>query len=565
MDGQLTNFFSTLVASLVAALAAGSIAQFLRAPPVSGYIVAGIALGRWGAEVGANQHVASEFANIGVTLLLFGVGLRFAIPDILAVTKLAVPAALVQLTVGTALGAFAVHEIAGTSFEASVFIGFGASVSSTAIALRVLEQHHVLAGAPGRIAVAWLLVQDWAVFTVLLILPALSIDVKATGVMSLLTTALIKGCLLVLGLLLLRRLVPLLMSFVARAGSRELFTLAIVASALGIAYAFSVLFGMSIALGAFLAGLVVGETDLVHSVEGEVVPIEQVFTALFFVATGMLFDPLVVLESWPGISAAVFSTVLGIGLTTTVLLLFVGVPAAIAGIIGGAFAQTGEFTLIMASFAAGQGEVDKATRDMAVAGTLIAIVINPLVVRALAIVSGWLARLAFLERWQARGTVGLNQIQEREGHAVLIGYGRVGSIVGSCLRQHDCNCVIVELNRKLVERLLVDGYAAVFGDATRENVLRAAGVAQAQLVMIAVPDPIQTRRVIKLCARLNPRARILVRTHSDQEARFLTDIAHAELVLMGEREVAIGMAAHALQVLGISRHDAETTTRSWRL
>jgi CPA2 family monovalent cation:H+ antiporter-2 len=567
-----TELISIIALGLVCAFIGGMLAQRLRLPPLVGYLVAGIAIGPFTPGFVGDPALASQLAELGVILLMFGVGLHFSIGDLLAVRTIALPGAIVQIAVATAMGAGLAWGY-GWGAGAGLVFGLALSVASTVVLLRALEGQGLLDTDKGRIAVGWLIVEDLAMVVALVLLPALapSLGGEAAGVVGHHVAA-DHGLWVTLGLTLAkvgvfiavmllggRRVVPYLLGLAARTGSRELFTLAVLASAVGIAYASSELFGVSFALGAFFAGMVLAESDLSHQAAADSLPLQDAFAVLFFVSVGMLFDPGIVLREPLSILGVVGVIVLGKSVAAIAIVLAFGHPVGTALTIAASLAQIGEFSFILAGLGISLKLLPEEGRDLILGGALLSITLNPLFFVLADRVSRWLGERPELRRRLERRAAAPLPVRaaapEMRGHAVIIGYGRVGSAIGKALQDWNLPFVVVERDRRRVEELRVQGVPAVFGDATAPGILDAADIASARLVVVATPDPHQARRLLAKARAANPEIDSVVRTHSDTERRRLEEDG-VGLVLMAERELALGMMTYALRSLGVREGEA---------
>lgn len=555
MPSHDIGLLSTLVVSLVFAFAGGLAARTLHLPPLIGYLFAGVALGPFTPGVIANQDIASELAEIGVALLLFNIGMHFSFKDLLSVRKIAVPGAIFQVIATTLVGAGASALMLGTDFLASLMVGLALAIASTAVATRILEEKRQINAIAGRIALGWLVVQDILVILALVIFPILNTVEKMpsqTLAESLMRTFLqITGFVVVIGFG-GRKLIPALLNHVARSGSREMFTLAVVVMALGIAYGSSMLFGVSLALGAFFAGIVIGESDLHHHAAAEALSMQQIFTILFFVSIGMLFDPRVVAHK--PLEMIVFLTVivLGTGFLTAAILFLMRVPLHAAALVGGSFAQIGEFSFVLSALGYQYGFYGPEERDLIVAVALLSIVLNPLFMSLAVKLARWAGETPHLARFRQAIVENEPVIEQNLGHAILVGCGRVGRVVTRALKGQGVPYVIIESDRILTEKLRREDETAlvVYGDASREAVLAAAHPDQAKLLIITIPDFYHTRQIIQQAQRLNPKLDIVVRIHSDEEEKTMARMG-ISMIVMGEREIAFGLSYLALQKFGL--------------
>ncbi len=562
MEPHAVGLLPTLVVSLLVAFVGGLAARAVRLSPVFGYLLAGIVLGPFTPGYVIDQKITNELAEIGVALLLFGVGLHFSFDDLLAVRRSAVPGAIIQITIASAFGYLVATYLIDLPPSAGWVVGLSLAIASTAVATRALEERGQLAAAPGRIALGWLVAQDIVVILALTLVPVLApgrgfepFDLVLELARALLQIAGFVAIIVLVG----RRAIPWLLGYVARAGSRELFTLAVFVVALGIAYGSAILFGISLALAAFFAGVALGESDLSHHAAAEALPMQQVFAVLFFVSVGMLFDPMTLVRMPVEIAALLLAIVIGTGLTTILILLFLRAAPETAALVGASFAQIGEFSFILTDQAVRRGLMDAGGRDLVLAVALIAIVINPLMFplarRFAQAVAGW---KFFVRLRKRRGGIAVRGTMFISDHAILVGHGRVGRTVSSALRAHGLSYVVVESDRKLAEKLRSEGTRVVYGDATREEVLAAALPRSARLIVVALPDAFQARQVISLARKLNPEIETVVRTHSEAEALYLAE-SGVGLAVMGEREIAVGMSDFALQRLGVDARTARST------
>ena len=575
-----TTLIATIVAGLVLAFIGGFVASKLKLPPLVGYLLAGVAVGPFTPGYVADQELATQLAEIGVILLMFGVGLHFSIKDLLAVRGIAIPGAVGQIAFATALGA-GVAYLWGWSFGAGLVFGLALSVASTVVLLRALEERNSLDSDNGRIAVGWLIVEDLAMVLALVLLPvfagvlgggAPSLAGQFGGDNLLLTLALTFGkvaIFLVLVLVVGTRVMPWLLEQVARTGSRELFTLSVLATALGIAFGSAQLFGVSFALGAFFAGVVLSESDFSHQAAADSLPLQDAFAVLFFVSVGMLFDPTILLREPLAVLAVLAVIVVGKSLAAFAIVLAFGYPASTAFTVSASLAQIGEFSFILAGLGVALGLLPPEGRDLILAGALLSITLNPLVFFATDRLANWLqAHPRLLSRIERRGDATLSTLpgegDRPRDHAVIVGYGRVGSVVGKGLKSQGLPVVVIERDRRRVEALRERGVPAIFGDATTPGVLEAASADQARLIVIATPEGYQTRRIIERVRALNPKIDTAVRTHNESE------VAHLErqgvgVAIMGERELAFGLMDYALRSLGTSDEKARLVVQGLRV
>jgi len=555
---------TTLAAALGLALALGFVAIRLRLPAIVGYLIAGIVLGPATPGYVADLQIARQLAEIGVMLLMFGVGLHFALDDLLAVRKIALPGAIVQMTAATVLG-IGIAGLWGWSLGAGLVFGLSLSVASTVVLLRALESRGVLDSVNGRIAVGWLVVQDLVMVLVLVLLPPLAGWLggaePATGGAGLFEalgiTLLRVGAFILLMLLIGRRLFPWLLWQVTRTGSRELFTLCVIAAAVTIAYGSAELFGVSFALGAFLAGMVLRGSEFSHRAAEESLPLRDAFAVLFFVSVGMLFDPQVLFDQPLHVVAVVAIIILGNPLGAMLLVLLMRYPLNTALTVSASLAQIGEFSFILAALGVSLQLLPLEGQSLVLAGALISIALNPLLFAALEPLQQWLrARSELARRLEQRDDPLAALPSETEEkylaqQVVLVGYGRVGRRIAEALAAHRIPYVVADQNREIVEELRARGVPAVVGDAADPLVLVQAHIARASMLVIATPDTLGVRQMIVTARTLNPRIEAIVRSHNEAEARLLEE-EQAGRVFVGESELAHAMVRHVLAKAGIA-------------
>jgi CPA2 family monovalent cation:H+ antiporter-2 len=560
------SLITTIAAAFGFALVFGFIAKKLKLPALVGYLIAGVLIGPATPGFVANLDLSQQLAEIGVMLLMFGVGLHLSLDDLLSVRRIALPGALVQILAATALGAFAA-SLWGWSWGAGIMFGLALSVASTVVLLRALEDRGLLESINGRIAVGWLVVEDLAMVLALVLVPALSQwlggapPVAAAGAAGrglLTTVAVTLGQVAVFVALMLvagKRLFPWLLWQVARTGSRELFTLCVVAAAVGIAYGAAALFGVSFALGAFFAGMVMRESPLSHRAANESLPLRDAFSVLFFVSVGMLFDPAMLLREPDRLVLVVAIILLGKSLAAFLIVLAFRYPLNTALTVSASLAQIGEFSFILAGLGVSLKLLPVEGQSLILAGAVISIALNPLVFGAIEPVQAWIRSRSKLARALERPDDPLAELpatvdQDRlTGHVVLVGYGRVGRRIAGSLAAEGVPFVVVEQNRETVEQLRARGMLAVSGEASDPAVLIQAHIARARILVIAAPDVFRARKMIEIARTLKPDVETVVRTHSDEESEALLN-EKAGNVFMGEHELALGMTRHVLERFG---------------
>jgi CPA2 family monovalent cation:H+ antiporter-2 len=537
-----TPLIATLVSAFVLAYLAGMVAQRLRVPPLVGYLLAGVVLGPFTPGPVVDQAIAPELSESGVILLMFGVGLHFSLGDLLAVRAIAIPGAVVQIAIATLLGIGLAHAI-GWPFGTGLVFGLALSTASTVVLLRALQEHHLLETQRGRIAVGWLIVEDLAMVFTLVVLPALAgmlgghaADGISANLLPALALTLGKVAAFIAVMLLVgRRAIPWLLEHTAGTGSRELFTLSVLAIALGVAYASARLFGVSFALGAFFAGMVLNESKLSHEAAEDSLPFRDAFAVLFFVAVGMLFDPMILLRRPFAVLGVVAVIVFGKSLAALVLVrafrrsLDVGLTIAIS------LAQIGEFAFILAGVGVALGLLDKDARAVILAGAIVSICVNPLLFSGL---DAWQTRR---ERGDAAAPVVAKaslgpQLPERD-HIILVGFGRVGTLVRRRLREDGHALALIESDRDRLKEARALGIAGILGNAGAEGMLEMAHAARARAILTAMTPALEAGHIVRRARELNPAIAVFARAHSDEEVAYLCECG-ADVAVMGEREIA---------------------------
>ena len=533
----------TLTGGLAAALVFGYLTDRIRLSPIVGYLLAGIAVGPFTPGFVANTGVAGQLSEVGVILLMFGVGLHFDLKDLYAVRKVALPGALLQSSVATVLGLVVMH-LFGWSFEAGLVFGIAISVASTVVLLRVLADNNELQTPAGHVAVGWLLVEDVLTVIALVILPlAVGRATGATtdeGVAWPLAKALLKiGILCVFTLVVGTRVIPKLLTGIAKAGSRELFTLAVLVIALGIAVGSAELFGASMALGAFLAGMVVGQSDFSARAASEALPLRDAFAVLFFVSVGMLFNPSQLLEHLPLTLATLGIVVIGKSLIALAIVFVLRQPARIAIAVAVALAQVGEFSFMVAALGRQLHVLPEEATQALVAVSIISITLNPILFKLVKPLSRRFAAPVAPESSDASRDAA-------EGHVIVIGYGPVGRHVVTLLRENDLEPTVIDLNLDAVRELRRQGVRAIYGDASKREILETAGLQRASgLIFASNAPPFDT---IKAAVSLKRDLAVLTRTTYLREAPQLRAVGAT--VVVSEAEVALAMTERLLARLG---------------
>ena len=556
------SLITTIAAALGLGLLFGMLAVRLRLPALVGYLAAGVIIGPATPGFVADVHLASQLAEIGVMLLMFGVGLHFSLDDLLEVKGIALPGAILQIAVATLLGIGLTH-LWGWDLGAGLVFGLALSVASTVVLLRALEDRGELDSFNGRIAVGWLVVEDLVTVLVLVLLPALAGPLGGKGEggslwYSLGKTLLQVGAFIAFMLLVGRKLFPWFLWRVAKTGSRELFTLSVIAAAVGIAYGSSHLFGVSFALGAFFAGMVLRESELSHRAAEETLPLRDAFSVLFFVSVGMLFDPRVLVESPLEVLGVVAIILVGKSLAAFFLVLALRYPLNTAITVSASLAQIGEFSFILAALGISLGLLPEMGQNLILAGAIISIAVNPLMFKLVGPLQNWVLSKSDHARKMARSPDPLAELpmtvthERLTGQVVLVGYGRVGKRIAAELDREGIHYVVAEQNRDIVEDLRRRDQPAVAGNAAEPAVLIQAHIARASMLVIATPDTFHVRAMVETAKALNPDIRCVVRTHNEEEARLLREETGGT-VLVGEHELARSMTRHVLDGLALAQ------------
>jgi CPA2 family monovalent cation:H+ antiporter-2 len=543
----------TLACGLAAALALGYVTHRLGLSPIVGYLLAGVVVGPNTPGFVADKHLADQLAEVGVILLMFGVGLHFHIEDLIAVRRIAVPGAVGQSLVATGLGAVVAWGF-GWGWGAGAVFGLALSVASTVVLTRVLSDNNELHTPTGHIAIGWLVVEDLFTVLVLVLLPPLF---GGGGVALALGLALLKiGLLMVVAVPLGGRAIPWLLKQVSDTKSRELFTLTVLVVALGIAVGSTLLFGVSLALGAFLAGMVVGRSDFAVRAATDALPMRDAFAVLFFVSVGMLFDPKYLVDS-PWVVLATLAVVLvGKPLAAVVIVLLLRYPLRVAVAVAVALGQIGEFSFILAALGTQLKVLPSEATSALVAAAMVSISVNPLLYRLVDPVDRWVARrprlarrLAALARKENARVAAEKAAADPEYRAVVVGYGPVGRTLVRLLRENGVEPTVIEMNVETVRRLRAVGVSAVYGDANHPETLKAAGVARAGTLFLTSSGLTGAEEVVRAARELNPGLRVVARSAYLRECPGLRK-AGADEVVAGEGEVALAMTESLLHVIG---------------
>lgn len=535
---------STIAVGLSLAFVCGLVASKLRVPPIVGYLLAGIIIGPHSPGFVANIEVAEELSEIGIVLLMFGVGLHFSLKDLMKVKGIALPGAVAQIAAATVLGA-GLASFWGWKLESGLMFGLALSVASTVVLLRSLEEHNILHTMNGRIAIGWLIVEDLAMILALVMIPALAgsaeSDAAAGSAIEHLFVAVGKVILFIAIMLIAgRKALPWLLMVVTKTRSRELFTLAVFAMAMGIAFGASKMFGVSFALGAFFAGMMIRESDFNHEVANRALPFQEAFAVLFFVAVGMLFNPTILIEQPLNVLAVVGVIIIGKSLAAFLIVLLFGYPLRTALLVSSGLAQIGEFSFVLIAVGIAYDLLPLDGQNLILAGALISIALNPLTFRGSEFIYKLVSekpKLAHLfnMRDDELARLRADEKQTLKDLVILVGYGRVGRYLCQSIR-NIYDLVVVDANRERVEVLRNNGYHAIAGDGGNEETLKEAMIGKAVAIAVAVPDSFEARRILESARKLNPDIKVMVRAHNDEELEYFSQ-RNVELALTGPKEI----------------------------
>ncbi|HEY0335138.1 MAG TPA: YbaL family putative K(+) efflux transporter [Stenotrophomonas sp.] len=536
-----TSLIDIIAVGLAVAFVLGALANRLRLSPLVGYLVAGMLVGPFTPGFVANQDLANQLSELGVMLLMFGVGLHFSLADLLEVKWIAIPGAVVQIVVATLLGWGLAWTMGWPPLNGLVF-GLALSVASTVVLLRALEERRLLETQRGKIAIGWLIVEDLVMVLALVLLPALAQAMEGRGgagaggeiALAMGWTLLKMAAFVMVMLVVGRRAIPWILAKVAATGSRELFTLGVLAIALGVAFGSATLFGVSFALGAFFAGMLLNESELSHKAANDSLPLRDAFAVLFFVSVGMLFNPSILLNHPWQVLATFLTITVGKSVAAFVIVRAFGHPTGTALTISVSLAQIGEFSFILAGLGVGLSILPETGRDLILAGSLLSIIANPFL-------------FTWLDRWQARNAVEAPVAIEPDlppgpsldlhGHAIVVGYGRVGSALAPLLRERGVPVLVIDDNRDHVERAHAAGIPAIRGSAANDKVLAEAHPERAKIAVLAIPQPLEAGETLSKLRALNPSLTLLARAHSEVEVKYLLDHG-ADGAVLAERELA---------------------------
>jgi CPA2 family monovalent cation:H+ antiporter-2 len=550
---------ATLVAGFGLAFVLGLVAHRLRLSPLVGYLVAGVVIGPFTPGFVADQNLATQLAEIGVILLMFGVGLHFSAAELFAVRAIAVPGALGQIAIVSLLGA-GLAKLLGWTTSAAVVFGLALSVASTVAVLRTLQEHRLLETERGRVTVGWLIIQDLVMIFALVLLPAVSgvlggipqSEAQRVGGWGMLEPQTIPGVVgltfakvaafIAIMLVFGRRITPWILHYVAHTGSRELFRLAVLALSLGVAFGSAQLFGVSFALGAFFAGLILAESPLSQRAAQESLPLRDAFAVLFFVSVGMLLDPTILIRQPGPVIATFIIIVVGNALASFGMAYVLRSPIDRSATMAASLSQIGEFSFILAGLGVSLGVMPEAGRDFILTGAILSILVNPLLFYGLDHLKLWVPGAATSAPEEQRPE---RQPTKLAGHAILIGHGRLGSLVADVLLKNGQPLLVIDERSEIAEQLRAKGAEVIIGGASELGIIEAANVAGARWLISAIPSAFESGNLIEQARAANPKLEIIARADSDDEREYLARYG-ASLVVMGEREIARGIAAHVL-------------------
>ena len=537
-----TPLIAIITAGFGIAFILGLLAQRLKLSPLVGYLLAGVVVGPFTPGWVADPKLANELAEIGVILLMFGVGLHFSLKDLLSVRMVAIPGAIGQMAVTTGLG-FLLSRAFGWSPAAGLVFGLSLSVASTVVLLRTLQSRRIMQTERGRIAMGWLIVEDLVMVLALVLLPVLAQSINhpeqsaSSLILSLAQTLGKVGAFIAFMLIIGKRVIPLVLHYVAHTGSRELFRLALLAIAMGVAFGASALFDVSFALGAFFAGMILSESELSQRAAEETLPLRDAFAVLFFVSVGMLFNPMVLItHPWP-LLATLAIILVGKFVVSLTLLHLAKRKGETAFTVAASLAQIGEFSFILSGLGVGLGLMPQEGRDLILAAAILSIIANPLMLAMAIRVSNHKAASA--------SKASEMTLLPLAGHTILIGFGRVGAMVAEGLSAAGISVLVIENSDDAVAKAMTAGFAALSGNAADPSVLRRANLARASRLIVAIPNAFEAGQIVEQAHRANPALSVVARAHSDQEVEHLTSLG-ASVTLLGEHELARGILDRAM-------------------
>jgi len=539
---------------LTAAFIGGMIASKLRLSPIVGYLLAGILIGPFTPGFIADAQVAAQLAEIGVVLLMFGIGLHFSLKDLMEVKGIAVPGAIGQIVVATGLGVW-ITQYWGWPLESSLLFGLSLSVASTVVLLRALEEANTLHSINGHVAVGWLIVEDLVIVLVLVLIPALSPSIPDTletsGFSLPIQLGIAFGKIILFMVFMLiagKRILPWILNIVAKTHSRELFTLSVFVVGVGVAFGAAYLFGISFALGAFFAGMMIKKSRFASEVTEKVLPFQDAFTVLFFVSVGMLFNPSILVEEPLKVLAIVMIIMVGKSIAAFGIVLLFRYPARTALDISASLAQIGEFSFILGTLGLTYGLLSEEANSLILAGSLISITLNPLAFKFINLIYASALPYPRMTRWLSANGSRLSQISDKQRQSckdpvILVGYGHFGKNLLNRINTAGTDVIVIEMSRRLVETMRKEGICAIMGDASVKKTLQKAAIDKASAIVVSIPNIYNTRRIVKAARELKPDIELIVRAHNEVELKYFTD-RNVDLVVTDIDEVARRIMDH---------------------
>lgn len=552
---------STVAAGLSLAFAFGMLATRLKIPPIVGYLFAGILIGPYTPGFTGDIVLAEQLAEIGIVLLMFGVGLHFSLKDMAEVRRIALPGAIGQITAAIAMGVAVGSWYWGWPIAKSLMFGLALSTASTVVLLRALEENKILSTINGRIAIGWLIVEDLAMVLALVCLPVLAQAQGAGGAAELFSTlgiAVLKiAAFVVIMLVGGRRFLPALLTMVVKTNSRELFTLAVMAVTVGLAFVAATTFGVSLALGAFFAGMMIRESELNHEVADRALPFQDAFAVLFFVAVGMLFNPAIVVEEPLMLLATIAMVWLGKSIAAFVIILIMRYPLKTGLLVSSALAQIGEFSFMLMTLGMVYGLISELAQNLILATAIITIALNPMTFYMSRSLYAWVGTKPKISRWFNMRDDALAQLDADEtaglhNMIILVGHGRLGRYIRRAIQEAQMDVVLVDDSREHVDELRDMGHRAIVGDATYPEVLEEAAIEKATAVIVAIKDPFEARRIGETAHSLNPNVKVVVHANNDVEREYF-DEQDIDFVVMSPEETARRMISYIEKVLMVEK------------
>lgn len=553
---------STIAVGLSLAFVFGVIASKLRIPPIVGYLLAGIMIGPYTPGFVGDLKIAEQLSEIGIVLLMFGVGLHFSVKDLMSVRKIALPGAVVQMAAATVMGAALAVYGWGWTLQQGLMLGFALSVASTVVLLRALEEHNLLQTNHGRIAIGWLIVEDLAMIFALVLIPVIGTQGNADGDHAIaarhLFEALGKVALFIAVMLYGgKRFLPWMLEMVARTRSRELFTLAVFACAVGVAYGAAILFDVSFALGAFFAGMMIRESDMNHEVADRALPFQDAFAVLFFVSVGMLFNPAVLIEKPLDVAAIVAIIMVGKTLAALAIVMLFRYTLKTGLIVSSGLAQIGEFSFVLVGLGVAHGLLPPEGRDLVLAGAIVSIALNPVTFLGSHFIYHYAGRNPRLSGIFNIEDDNLAHLRKGEKAAlkdlvILVGYGDMGKHISDNIVKAHIDLVIIDSNRERVDALRDQGYHAIAGDGTHAETLKEAAISKAVAIVITTPDPFEARRIVEEARKLNSHIKVAVHAHNDAELAYFEE-QKVDLPLAAPQEIARRMVDYLHEIRGKKR------------